>query len=269
MSGLTFRLSAAPNERLDLSKLTPAHLAPMPAGDIAKLVVGTSKRGLTVGDVFKVSGKPGDRVVIEGGSARLDFIGADLAEGTVVVEGEAGICAGRSMRGGRLDIRGDAGPWLGSGLSGGVISVKGSAGGMIGGLRAGDRFGMTGGAVVVEGDAGDRVGERMRRGTIIVRGRCGANAGARMLGGTIWAEQGFGVAPGVLLRRGTLIGPSVESMLPTFADAGKHDLVILRILSRYLGVTLGPLAPRALSGNVRKFAGDLATIGKGEILITA
>ena len=269
MSGLTFRLGATPHERLDLSKLTPAHLSQLSAADIPKLVVGTTKRGLTVGDVFKVSGKPGDRVVIQGSSNRLDFIGSDLAEGTVIVEGDAGICAGRSMRGGKVEIRGDAGAWLASGVSGGLICVKGSAGSYVGGLRPGDKFGMTGGAVIVEGDAGDRVGERMRRGTIIVRGRCGGYAGSRMLGGTIWAEQGFGATPGVLLRRGTLIGPSVESMLPTFADAGKHDLVILRILSRYLTATLGPLAPRALSGNVRKFAGDLATIGKGEILITA
>ncbi len=269
MSGLSFRLRAAPDERLDLSTLTPAHLAQMPAADIPKLVVGTSKRGLTVGDVFTVSGKAGDRVTIEGGSNRLDFIGAELAEGTVVVEGDAGICAGRSMRGGKLEIRGDAGAWLASGLTGGLVCLKGSASGLVGALRAGDKFGMMGGTVVIEGDAGDRVGERMRRGTIIVRGRCGANAGARMLGGTVWAEQGFGPAPGVLLRRGTLIGPSVEAMLPSFADAGKHDLVILRILSRYLTAALGPLAPRARSGNVRKFAGDLATIGKGEILITA
>ncbi len=269
MSGLTFRLRATPDERLDLSKLTPADLSGMPAADIGKLVVGTSKRGLTVADVFTVSGKPGDRVVIEGSSNRLDFIGADLAEGTVIADGDVGICAGRSMRGGKLEIRGDAGAWLASNASGGLVSVKGSAAGLIGALRAGDKFGMTGGTVIIEGDAGDRVGERMRRGTIIVRGRCGANAGARMLGGTVWAEQGFGPAPGVLLRRGTLIGPSVEAMLPTFADAGKHDLVILRVLSRYLAATLGPLAPRALSGNVRKYAGDLATIGKGEILITA
>jgi formylmethanofuran dehydrogenase subunit C len=269
MSGLTFRLKAAPDERLDLSKLTPAHLVTLSVSDIAKLVVGTSKRGLTVGDAFTVSGKAGDRVVIEGGSSRLDFVGAGLAEGTVIVDGEVGICAGRSMSGGKLEIRGDAGAWLASNASGGLACVKGSAAGFVGALRAGDKFGMTGGTVVIEGDAGDRVGERMRRGTIIVRGRCGANAGARMLGGTIWAEQGFGPAPGVLLRRGTLIGPTVEAMLPTFADAGKHDLVILRILSRYLAATLGALAPRALSGSVRKYAGDLATIGKGEILITA
>jgi formylmethanofuran dehydrogenase subunit C len=269
MSGLTFRLKGTPEDRLDLSKLTPTSLSQMAAADIAKIVVGTSKRALTVGDAFAVTGKPGDRVVIEGGSNRMDFVGADLASGTVIVEGGAGICAGRNMRGGTLEVRGDVGGWLASGLSGGIVHVKGAAGSSIGGLRPGDRWGMTGGAVVVDGDAGDRTGERMRRGTIIVRGRCGADAGARMLGGTVWAEQGFGAAAGVLMRRGTLIGPSVESMLPTFVDAGKHDLVILRVLSRYLSTNLGPLAPRALSGNVRRFLGDLATIGKGEILITA
>jgi formylmethanofuran dehydrogenase subunit C len=269
MSGLTFRLGTAPDERLDLSPLTPSRLSALAPAEIARLVVGTTKRGLTVGDLFQISGKPGDAVTIAGGSGRLDFIGAGLDRGTVVVEGDAGICAGRSMSGGRLEIRGDAGAWLASGLTGGLVHVKGSAGAFVGGQRPGDRFGMMGGLVVVEGDAGDRAGDRMRRGTIIVRGHCGAYAGSRMLGGTIWAERGFGPAPGLLLRRGTLIGPAVEKMLPTFADAGKHDLVILRVLSRYLSARLGPLAPRPLSGAVRKFAGDLATIGKGEILISA
>jgi formylmethanofuran dehydrogenase subunit C len=269
MSGLTFRLNAAPDERLDLSQLTPGRLNGMSGGDIARLVIGTSKRALKVGDVFTVTGKPGDRVAFSAGSNRLDFVGAALDQGTVVVEGDVGACAGRGMSGGRLEIKGDAGAWLASALSGGLVCVRGSAGSFMAGQRPGDRFGMTGGIVVVEGHAGDRAGERMRRGTIIVRGRCGAYAGSRMLGGTIWAEQGFGASPGVLLRRGTLIAPGAEKMLPTFTDAGRHDLVILRILSRYLTASLGPLAPRPLSGFVRRYIGDLATIGKGEILITA
>ena len=268
MTGLTFRLRAAPEDRVDVSVLTPKRLAELSSADIGKLVVGTSKSQLTAGDIFTITGKPGDRIVFEGSTGRLDFLGAGLDKGTVIVEGDAGFGAGRAMSGGRLEIHGDAGAWLASALTGGFVSVKGSAGGYVGGLRAGDRTGMAGGIVVVEGDAGDRVGERMRRGTIIVRGRCGTNAGARMLGGTIWAEQGLGIDPGVLMRRGTLIGPAAEKMLPTFADAGKHDLVILRVLSRYLTATLGRLAPRPLSGTVRKYAGDLATIGKGEILIT-
>lgn len=269
MSGLTFRLNAAPDERLDLSSLTPGKLAKMSAADISKLVVGTTKSQLKVGDLFSVSGSASDTVTLSGATGRLDFVGTKLDGGKLIVEGDVGICAGRQMKGGSLEIRGDAGAFLASGLSGGVVSVKGSAGSNVGGQWPGDALGMVGGTVAIEGDAGDRVGDRMRRGTIIVRGRCGAEAGSRMIGGTIWAERGFGPAPGMLLRRGTLIGPSVEKMLPTFADAGRHDLVVLRILSRYLKATLGPLAPHPISGAVHKFAGDLATIGKGEILLTA
>jgi formylmethanofuran dehydrogenase subunit C len=268
MSGLTFRLKAPPDERLDVSPLTPRRLAALSQGDIDRLVVGTTKRQLKVGDVFTLSGKAGDSVTFAGGSGRLDFIGAELVEGTVIVEGDAGDCAGRAMSGGRLDIRGDTGAWLASGLKGGLVTVKGSAGSQVGAQRPGDKFGLTGGIVVIEGHAGDRIGDRMRRGTIVVRGRCGAYAGTRMLGGTIWTDQGFGANPGLLMRRGSLIGPNVEKLLATFADTGKHDFVILRVLSRYLAATLGPLAPRPISGAVRKFAGDMATIGKGEILIT-
>jgi len=268
MSGLTFRLTSAPAERLDVSHLTPKKLASIPLADVLKLDIGSTKKGLKLGDVFAVSGKPGDTIKIEGATGKLDFIGAELDHGTIIVEGDVGVGAGRSMRGGRLVVRGDAGALLGSGISGGEIFVKGSAGPQAGGLTPGDKFGMTGGLIVVEGNAGERAGDRMRRGTIFVRGKCGSFAGSRMVGGTIWTELGFGADPGVLLRRGTLIGPSVEQMLPTFADAGKHDLVILRILSRYLREVLGTLAPKPLPTAVRKYAGDLATLGKGEILIT-
>lgn len=269
MSGLTFRLTKAPSERLDLSQLTPKHLSSIPLAEVLKLDVGSTKGGVKIGDIFAVSGKPGDTVKIEGATDKLDFVGAGLDHGTIIVEGDVGVSAGRNMRGGRLEIRGDAGSLLGSGIGGGEIYVKGSAGSQVGGLTAGEKFGMTGGLIVIDGHAGDRAGDRMRRGTIFIRGKCGNFAGSRMVGGTIWTELGFGIDPGVLLRRGTLIGPSVEQMLPTFADAGRHDLVILRILSRYMRDKLGAQAPKPLPGIVRKYAGDLATVGKGEILLTA
>jgi len=269
MSGLTFRLKAAPEERLDVSELTPRRLASLSQGEIERIVVGSTKRQARVGDVFTLGGRPGDSVRFENGSGHLDFVGSRLDEGTVFVDGDVGDYAGREMSGGRLDIRGDARAFLASGLRGGLVTVRGSAGSQVGAQRAGDKFGMAGGIVVIEGHAGDRIGDRMRRGTIIVRGRCGAIAGTRMLGGTIWTDQGFGPNPGLLMRRGTLIGPNVEKRLATFVDTGRHELVILRVLSRYLAATLGPLAPRPITGPVRKYAGDLATIGKGELLIPA
>ena len=159
------------------------------------------------------------------------------------------------MRGGRLDIRGDAGALLASGISGGAVFVKGSAGDQVGGLSPGDKFGMTGGLIVIEGHAGDRAGERMRRGTIFIRGKCGAFAGSRMVGGTIWSELGFGTDPGLLLRRGTLIGPSVERMLPTFADCGqarsRHPAHAVALYERHARAA-GPAAAVRRRAQIRR-----------------
>lgn len=265
MSTLTFTLRQAPVNAVDLSALIPSKLAGLSTGDIEDLALGALK----VGDLFSVSGTLSDAVVISGGSPLLDYVGAGLDGGTITVEGPVGAYAGRGMRSGRLDIRGDAGAYLASNARGGIVHVTGSAGNFAGGARPGDKFGMLGGTVLVEGDIGERAGERMRRGMIIARGKFGAAAGSRMVGGTLWTETGFGPRPGPLLRRGTLIGPKVDDMLPTFADCGRIDPVILRILSRSVAQTLGTLAPKALPALVQKFAGDQATIGKGEILLTA
>lgn len=267
MTGLTFKLRAPPEERLDLSPFLPGALAALSLGEIERLPVGTSRRGLKVGDVFAITGAAGDTLAIEGGSNRLDFVGANNGGGTIVVEGDVGAYAGHAMSGGRLEIRGNAGPWLASGFKGGLVTVSRNAGDFLGGPRAGERFGMMGGVVIVSAAVGERAGERMRRGTVIVKGGCGALAGARMVGGTIWAESGFGDTPGVLMRRGTLIGPTVGRLLATFVDCGRHDLGVLRIMSRHLAATLGPLAPKPIGGAVRKLAGDMATIGRGEILL--
>lgn len=268
MSALTLKLKAVPDQRLDLSGITPARLASLAQPAIENLAIGTGRRAVKLGDLFALSGSPGDTLVFEGGSNRLDGLGSELDQGTIIVDGDVGAFAGRRMKGGKLDIRGAAGPFLASGLRGGLVLAK-SAGDLVGAPRVGERFGMVGGTVVVSGDVGERAGDRMRRGAIIVKGRFGASAGSRMMGGTLWTETGFGSGPGPLMRRGTLIGPGVDRLLPTFADAGWHDLNVLRLISRYYVETLGDLAPAALPHKVRRISGDLATIGKGEILLTA
>ena len=269
MSGLVLRQKHNVAERLNVSALTPSKIANLSAHDIAHIKVGSSKAELRLGDVFDVSGSAGDTLTIESTSAGLDFAGAGLDSGTLRIDGPAGAYAGQGMSGGRLEITGDAGNYLAAGQTGGLIIVQGSAGDNAGGVLSGQRFGMMGGTTVVGGNIGARAGDKMRRGTIIARGKTGTGAGTRMLGGTIWAEGGFGLDPGFMMRRGTLIGPSVERMLPTFADCGRHDLLILRILARYFEQILGPMAPKPPGAFARRIAGDMATIGKGEILLPA
>ena len=269
MSGLILRQKSGITERLDISEFTPGKLAKLSTHDIASIKVGTSRAELKAGDAFDISGTPGDMITIEGHDGALDFAGAGLCGGTLRIDGPVGAYAGREMTGGKLEIAGHAGNYLAAGMKGGLVVVQGSAGDNTGGMLPGERFGMAGGTVVVAGNMGARAGDKMRRGTIVVRGKTGTGTGTRMMGGTIWTEGGLGADPGFMMRRGTLIGPSVERMLPTFADCGIHDLVILRILSRYLKETLGALAPPAWPLMARKIAGDMATIGKGEILLPA
>ncbi|MEQ1715015.1 MAG: formylmethanofuran dehydrogenase subunit C [Hyphomicrobium sp.] len=274
MSGITLRLKAVPAQRLDLSGFIPAKLAKLSNAEIARLPVSTgSRHAATAGDVFDISGSAGDTLTIDGSTtvlgAALDFVGAGLCSGTLRVNGNVGSYAGRKMSGGTLEINGNAGSYLASGMTGGLIHVTGNAGDSLGAVLSGERFGMAGGTVVVSGNIGARAGDKMRRGTIVVKGTTGAQTGTRMVGGTIWAEGGLGPDPGFMMRRGTLIAPKVERLLPTFVDCGCHDLLITRILSRHLNKELGALAPAALPVMVRKIGGDMATIGKGEILLPA
>ncbi len=269
MSRLTLTLKAAVPERLDMGALLPGLLAGKSTAEIERIAIGTSNAPVLVGDLFAVTGSVGERLVIVGGSDRLDNVAAKLNAGTIEVEGDVGAFAAAHMKGGHLQVRGNAGALLGAAMKDGLVHVSGSVGELAGGARPTDRYGMLGGNIVVDGDIGERAGQRMRRGTILAGGTIGRFAGIHMMGGTLWTKTGFGDEPGMQLRRGTLIGPTTGRLLPTFRDGGYHDLVILRILSRDLAERLGPLAPPPLPAKVRKYSGDLAISGKGELLLTS
>ena len=86
---------------------------------------------------------PGERVRLVGDLARIDGIGAGLAGGTLVVDGDAGWYVGQGMRGGSIEVRGRAGP-------------------QAGGALPGAKRGMTGGEIVVRGSVGPGAGTGLR-----------------------------------------------------------------------------------------------------------
>lgn len=266
-SELRLSLRNAPAGPIDLAGLVPDAVHRLSHHEIERLALGRDAT-LRLGDVFRVSGTPSGAIVIEAGGMSLDYVGRALGGGTIVVEGDVGAYAGDGMSGGRLEIRGNAGAYLGAGMRNGLIAVAGSAGDYLGGALPGERFGMAGGTIHVGGSIGARAGERMRRGIVVVRGSSGAATGSRMIGGTFVVESGLGDGPGPQMRRGTLIAPSAKSLLATFNDCGRHDLTFLRLLHRHLVERLGDKAPKAFPAQVRRYGGDMATIGKGEILLT-
>jgi formylmethanofuran dehydrogenase subunit C len=267
---LIFTLRERPDQRLDLSGLVPQRLAGLSEADVEKIELQTTRRRVTVGDVFRLRMGEAASIRIEGACDRLDRIGQEMAGGEIVVDGDAGARAGRLMKGGRLVIRGAAGPWAASGMKGGAIEIAGDAGDRLGGPVAGETAGMRGGTVLVHGRAGDRAGDRLRRGTIVVEGGAGAYAGSRMIAGTLVVLGRTGPLPGYLMKRGTIVlGDRSDEMSPTFVDCGVHDLVALRLMAGFIG-SLSVRAGKLLRRPLRRLAGDMATVGgKGEIFIRA
>lgn len=245
MAAVVLTPKAPPPWPVDLSALAPAALAGADAGAIERMPLGR----LVVGDLFAVRAGDAPELVIAGGSPLYARIGAGMAEG-------------------RLRVEGDAGDFTAAGLRGGVLDVRGRVGDQVGGVAPGGRLGMAGGTVIVRGAAGAQAGDRMRRGMLVVEGDAGPHAGSRMIAGTVVICGRAEAGAGVLMRRGTLLlGAAPAALPPTFVPAGlPADGVFLRLLARALREASAPAAACAARVQ-RRLLGDLAALGKGEILI--
>jgi formylmethanofuran dehydrogenase subunit C len=154
-------------------------------------------------------------------------------------------------------------------MTGGMITVRGSAGDFLAAALPGDRHGMQGGTIVIGGSAGARVGDRMRRGLVLIDGGAGDYCASRMVAGTVAIWGSVGAAPGLAMRRGTLLlQHRPAAMVPTFNDCGEHSLNFLTLLLRSWRNLPTRFATLPDSRNrVRRYIGDLANDGRGEILV--
>jgi formylmethanofuran dehydrogenase subunit C len=271
MSGLTLTLKQTPAQMVDLSALTPDGLAGKSSNEIRCIDLLIGNRRQQLGELFDVDGdNTQPQITIRASSDRLARVGARMQTGSIIVHGDCGPYVGIGMRGGKIVVDGAAGAFTGCGMRGGMIEVCGNAGDFVGGALPGDKQGMRGGTIVIGGSAGDRAGDCMRRGMILVAGDAGAYCGSRMLAGTIVVSGQVGMSPGFGLKRGTLLLRQAPAQMPaTFQDAGEHRLLFLSVLAKYLereGSTFGAFLP--ISNRVRRYSGDLATGGKGELLLT-
>ena len=267
MSALVFELKQKPDQRLDLSPLVPSRLKELKGKKIEDVAIGTTRVKLTVGEVFKVKGKDVGTLRFVGTDGRCDKIGADLTEGEIVVDGDAGAYLGAGMKRGKIEVDGNAGVLAGASMTGGSIAISGNAGGRAGGILVGETMGMKGGVLTIGGDAGPMLGERMRRGLVIVKGDAGDYAGARAIAGTILFKRRVGRNAGYGLRRGSLIFlEEPKELLPTFGDCGVMEFDYLRLLEHWLAETGKKIK---LGDRARRLMGDMSVLGKGEMLILA
>jgi formylmethanofuran dehydrogenase subunit C len=78
-----------------------------------------------------------------------------------------------------------------------------------------------------------------------------------------------GPLPGYLMRRGTIVlGEGSDCLSPTFIDCGVHDLVAARLMAGSIG-EYSARAAELFNRPLRRFAGDMAALGNGEIFARA
>ena len=228
---------------------------------------GNKKKGLV--DVFNIEQESEgmEEIVITGDVSAVKHIGARMSKGKVVIEGSAGMHLGREMEGGEITVHGSVGDWLGAEMKGGLIRVKGNARNLVGSGYRGSKVGMKGGTIVIEGDAGSEVGELMRRGTIAIKGKVGAIAGALMTGGSIVCFGDIGERAGAGMDRGTIIAFNLPKLLPTFKYSCTYNPTFIRAFLPGLKKYGLPIKKEHIEGLYDRYSGDVAALGKGEILV--
>lgn len=269
MSALTFTLRETPQQRVDLSPLTPERLAGKSLAQIAALELVSGNRRLRVAELFQVSGTDPGTLVIRGSCERLDRIGQGMGSGLLLVEGNAGAYLGLDLQGGVIEVRGSAGAYCASRMAGGLIHIHGDVGDFLAAALPGEPHGMRGGTIVVRGSAGDRVADRLRRGQVLIEGNAGRYCASRMIAGTVAVLGRVGEGAGFAMRRGTLLLETPPPLLPTFNESGTFALPFLPLLVGAWQGLPGAFGTLAAPPRVRRYVGDRAVGGVGEILIRA
>jgi len=257
----------SPLERaLDADAIAPDRFAALGSQEISALPLWDGRNSVALGDVFAVNGERSQTVVLEGDLTKLHGVGTMMSGGTLEISGSIGNAVGARMRGGTIRVQGSVGDDAGSAMSGGSLIIAGDARDRVGGALQGASKGMTGGDIIVRGAAGRECGARMRRG-ILSCGSVGAGAGLAMIAGNIIVSGAVGDGPGIGNKRGTIVAFGGIAIPPTYAYECTYRPPHLSLMLLYLRARYAlPVDDAQLHGLFKRYSGDLAEIGKGEIL---
>ncbi|HET8625593.1 MAG TPA: formylmethanofuran dehydrogenase subunit C [Gemmatimonadales bacterium] len=261
-------LRRQPERAVDLGAVRFSGFGAMSAAEIARTpFVDGGRTSVPLGELFTVSGERAAVVRIIGDLARFERLGAGHDAGELVLEGPVGREVGAGMVGGRIAVRGNAGWGAGLGMAGGVLEIVGDAGSRAGGAAPGAKRGMTGGTLVIRGSAGAEAGASMRRGLVAIAGDAGPGAGRATIAGTVVIFGATGPDAGQWSRRGSIVALGTVAPPPTYRYACSYRPQYVSLLLKHLEERHRLPAGRARdTGLFRRYSGDLAELGAGEIL---
>jgi formylmethanofuran dehydrogenase subunit C len=126
---------------------------------------------------------------------------------------------------------------------------------------------MTGGELIVRSSAGAEAGAYMRRGLVAIGRAAGDRAGLGMIAGTVIVCGRAGPEAGLWSKRGSVVALGPITPPATYVYACTYQPVHLRLILTRLRAHHGlSIHRRHLAGLFRRYSGDFAELGKGEIL---
>jgi formylmethanofuran dehydrogenase subunit C len=264
---VTLTVESPVEHSIDADCIVPDRFLGLTEREIAALPMRSGRRQLLLGDIFRVRGGGSNRVRVVGDVSRVNHVGAAMAAGELVIDGDAGAHVAAGMSGGQVTILGSVGDDAGVGMSGGSFHVRANAGARAGASLPGSSRGMTGGEIVVAGSVGADAGARMRRGLLFVGGDAGDRVARAIIAGTVIVIGRVGAEPGSGNKRGTLVvGAGVDVPL-TYRYACDYEPPHVRLALTYLTRRYGLAIYRhIIDGRYRRHCGDAGTVAKGEIL---
>jgi formylmethanofuran dehydrogenase subunit C len=247
--GLVARLKSPLRQRADFSEVLAEPWTTLPARDLARRPVYLERDGqVQLGELFEIAGDPDGHIRFSGGMDSVDRLGAGLSQGEVIVDGNVGREAGLAMAGGSLDIAGDAGPRAGA-------------------APLGFKRGMTGGELIVRGSTGPEAGAAMRRGLLVIARSAGERAGLGMIAGSVVVFGAAGRDTGLWSKRGSVVALGKITPPATYSYGCTYQPIVLRLMLTRLSAKYRLSVPRKhFTGLYRRYSGDMAELGKGEIL---
>lgn len=265
---VTLRIKDESSIPVEADSICPDFFAKRTNSEIRALPIFYGRRKIAIGDLFSVEGQASDKIIIQGNLDHFKRIGQKMTRGTIEINGNAGMHLGAYMQGGEILVHGCAHDWLGAHMKGGIIRIQGDTGHFAGGGYPGEKRGANHGVILINGSAGNETGVRMRRGLIVIMGDTGEFTGANLIAGTICVFGHLGERAGAGNKRGTIVAlKDAAPLLPTYRYQCRYQPVFLRLYIDYFRKLGIPDLNGRLSGYFRRFAGDINTVGKGEILI--
>lgn len=272
MNKLSLTLKQPLKYIINCSALTPDHLRHKTATEIGNIVLNHGGSQVCVKDLFEISldntsnKELALHIHFKNTSNKLDYLGANMTEGAITIEGDAGAYLGFNLKNGEIHCQGNTEAFAACNMVSGILRINGNTGDFLGAGSEGLRKGMRGGTVIVKGNAGDRVGDQMRRGLILIEGSVGDYCASRMVAGTIGILGNIGAYAAFNMHRGTLLLKSKPQLHATMQDCGTHTLPFLNILFKSFKKYNTEFS-NIKTQRVQRFVGDAAYKGNGEVLV--